>query len=815
MTITLSTVGETVSVDLRVEGAPAYRITAAGVKLINTDRGRIIATTADQPAISMEAAGALIVNELGGIIRSFDSNFGTFSLAISGSAGADEVRNSGLITGRVALQAGDDVFVHRPSQNTQYDMLVDLGEGDDLYRLVNSPGQSHGIRANGGEGFDTLVLEGQPEELNGNYSAAVVTNFERLELIDATGNLSGFSNFQQIAITSTARPGFAGTVGLIDSDNPLADIQLNGSRLRIAGASSLRNVTGSDAADAFEISSSAFTHIRLLGSASLGGGDDQFWMGAFGNTAPLPTIGGMVDGGTGTDVLRLSIDSDVTLDIGSFLNFERIEISRFIAPKSVLRLVNVRDVVEITGDYGGDLTLAQSSLPNASVFVSWLGTLVIESTATIGRYGFPNRPFFETVFDQRQQGDDRLSVTVINNGTILGAVQLYYGDDLYDGRQGVTGGTIFGYAGNDILYGGQGNDRIEGGFGGDDLFGGSGNDVLVGGGGTDKLDGGSGADTAIFSGGRRDYEVTRNGDAVTIRDLRASADGTDTLTGIERVEFADGLMGLIPEELVLFLPGTRDLITWDSTQGSSGFSYFFQLGASTEVAAVADFTGDGRPDVLLSQPGGGLIRWDPTLGGNGFAVLPATPGFEVIATGDLRGNGAADLLLKNAAGQLRILDATTGSISDLFSLASGWSVAGVANINGTGKADVVLQNSGSGAVIAFTDQGWRDLITLGSGWEIAGLGDVTGGLADDFILQRTDGVTIFWDATQGGAGWKDFATIGPAWDFAGFNDLNGDGRDDVVLQNDNGLAIYWTGSTWVDLGSTLIGTELVGTGVFP
>jgi hypothetical protein len=269
------------------------------------------------------------------------------------------------------------------------------------------------------------------------------------------------------------------------------------------------------------------------------------------------------------------------------------------------------------------------------------------------------------------------------------------------------------------------------------------------------------------------------------------------------------------EELVLFLPGTRDLISWDSTQGSSGFTYFFRLNAGTDVATVADFTGDGRPDVLLSQPGGGLIRWDTALGGAGFVALPATPGFDVIATGDLVGGSGADLLLQNTAGQLRIMDGSSGTITDLFGLASGWSVAGVANINGTGKADVVLKNSGSGAVIAFTDQGWRDLITLGSGWEIAGLGDVTGGLADDFILQRNDGVTIFWDSTQGGNGFRDFATIGPAWNFAGFNDLNGDDRDDVVLQNDNGLAIYWTGSNWVDLGSTLIGTELVGTGVFP
>ncbi|MEY4850442.1 MAG: hypothetical protein RLZZ331_1446, partial [Pseudomonadota bacterium] len=343
----------------------------------------------------------------------------------------------------------------------------------------------------------------------------------------------------------------------------------------------------------------------------------------------------------------------------------------------------------------------------------------------------------------------------------------------------------------------------------------SGDDRLVSQSANETINGLGGLDTLVYSGARLDYEISRANGIMTVRDLRPQGNGTDTLTNVERLEFTDGLMGLIPEELVLFLPGSRDLITWDSTQGSNGFSYFFRLGASSTVAAVADFTGDGRADVLISQPGGGLIRWDPTLGGNGFAVLPAAPGFEVIGKGDLVGNSATDLLLKNAAGQLRILDPVAGTITDLFGLASGWSVAGVANINGSGKDDVILQNNSTGAVVAFTDQGWRDLITLGSGWEIAGLGDVTGGLADDFILQKADGVTIFWDATQGGNGWKDFATIGPAWDFAGFNDLNGDGRDDVVLQNDNGLAIYWTGSNWVDLGSTLIGTEMVGTGVFP
>jgi len=366
-----------------------------------------------------------------------------------------------------------------------------------------------------------------------------------------------------------------------------------------------------------------------------------------------------------------------------------------------------------------------------------------------------------------------------------------------------------------VASAGDGDDRLIGSSSDDELMLDAGDDRALGGAGDDLIDGGGGLDTALFGGGRLDYVISRAGGTVTVRDLRAAGEGIDTLTGIERLQFADGLMGLVPEALVLFLPGSRDLITWDATRGSDGFGYFFRLGTGSSVAAVADFTGDGRADVLLAQPGGGLIRWDPTLGGNGFAVLPAAPGFSVVGRGDLAGTGADDLLLQNAAGQLRVLDPVAGTITDLFTLASGWRVAGIGNINAAGTADILLANAASGAVIAFTDAGWRDLITLGNGWRIAGLGDVTGGLADDLVLQNSAGTTIFWDITQGSAGWRDFATLAPGWSIRGFHDLTGDGRDDVLIQNDNGSAIAWNGTGWTNLGTVLAGTELVGTGLFP
>ena len=92
---------------------------------------------------------------------------------------------------------------------------------------------------------------------------------------------------------------------------------------------------------------------------------------------------------------------------------------------------------------------------------------------------------------------------------------------------------------------------------------------------------------------------------------------------------------------------------------------------------------------------------------------------------------------------------------------------------------------------------------------------MVGGLADDFIFRnRNTGVTIFWDTTDSTGGFYDFATIGQDWSLTNVSDLSGDGREDAVFQNTNGLAIYWDGNAWVDMGSTLIGTNMIGTGLF-
>lgn len=72
----------------------------------------------------------------------------------------------------------------------------------------------------------------------------------------------------------------------------------------------------------------------------------------------------------------------------------------------------------------------------------------------------------------------------------------------------------------------------------DRLYGDFHDNILKGGAGDDILDGGAGIDTAAFSNKRADYAITRTATGFTVA-AKAGSDGTDTLSGIERMLFGD------------------------------------------------------------------------------------------------------------------------------------------------------------------------------------------------------------------------------------------------------------------------------------
>ncbi|MBP2310693.1 tandem-95 repeat protein [Azospirillum melinis] len=142
------------------------------------------------------------------------------------------------------------------------------------------------------------------------------------------------------------------------------------------------------------------------------------------------------------------------------------------------------------------------------------------------------------------------------------------------------------------LTGGSGNDTLRGDGGANRLDGGAGNDVLEGRGGNDTLVGGSGSDTAVYAGSVRDYVATKVGADWTIQ-ATASGEGTDTLQGVEWVQFADALLRLDANNAPL-LPGNLNAAT---DEDAAALSVDLLQGAF-------DFEGSPLSAAGLSQTGG-------------------------------------------------------------------------------------------------------------------------------------------------------------------------------------------------------------------
>jgi|GEM_PF-3479421 len=105
---------------------------------------------------------------------------------------------------------------------------------------------------------------------------------------------------------------------------------------------------------------------------------------------------------------------------------------------------------------------------------------------------------------------------------------------------GRKGNDVFSASGSAgvVLAGGAGDDNLNGGAGADTFEGGAGNDTIVG---------GSGRDIATFMGLSGDYQITTVNGVTTIVDMDtvwAGDEGTDTISGVEKIWFSDQVLHL-------------------------------------------------------------------------------------------------------------------------------------------------------------------------------------------------------------------------------------------------------------------------------
>lgn len=234
------------------------------------------------------------------------------------------------------------------------------------------------------------------------------------------------------------------------------------------------------------------------------------------------------------------------------------------------------------------------------------------------------------------------------------------------------------------------------------------------------------------------------------------------------------------------------------------------LGDGCRAALWADYSGDGKPDLLLATPAG--PRLHTNLGNGTFrddtALLPREPGNATAAAWlDYDGDGRPDILLMTGFHGLRLYrnlgqaDPVAKRWFEDISTPVGLGPAGiggtaradtlaVADVNGDGRADV-LCGAGTGLLLLNTPQGFVEKKDSGIAYQPGQIGPVFGdfdnsGALSLFLPQRDGSCKLFQNDGQGRfrdvtARAGDLARPQGLATCAAWGDLDSDGHLDLVI----------------------------------
>ncbi|MEA5579835.1 VCBS repeat-containing protein [Nodularia harveyana UHCC-0300] len=247
------------------------------------------------------------------------------------------------------------------------------------------------------------------------------------------------------------------------------------------------------------------------------------------------------------------------------------------------------------------------------------------------------------------------------------------------------------------------------------------------------------------------------------------------------------------------------------------------------VRQIPDFNGDGQTDILLNNPSQG---WNTAWLMNettytGFSNLFGSAGYQPVATADFNADGKTDLIVSNPNNNFNavwFLDGPDYLNGVGLPTATGWEIKGAADFNGDGNVDILLNNTTTnwntvwflGGDNGATYTGYGNL-PVADGWNITGVADFNGdGQADILLNNPTEGWNAVWflDDTD----YIGYANLpsAPGWQSLGTGDFNGDGRTDIIMNNisEGWNSIWFMDGTnytgFANLPNTPAGWEIAG-----
>jgi Ca2+-binding RTX toxin-like protein len=525
---------------------------------------------------SITGGGANDIFEFAGAGDGFD--------AIAGGAGTDTIRAtaSNTVIGLTGITAVETI-----TANGFAGVTISGSANADTLNFTGAT--LTGItRIDGGAGNDTISGVTAAMTYAGGAGDDTITGGSGADFFQFTGTGDGFDSINGGTGTDTIRAMAANTVIGLSGITAVEAITANG----FTGVT----ISGSGNADTLNFSGATLTNITRIDG---GAGNDTI----SGVSVAMTYAGGAGDdtitGGAGADFFQFSGTGD---GFDAITGGNGTDTIRAMAAGTVIGLRSITTVEAITANGFANVSISGSSGADTLNFNGVTLTNITRIDGGAGNDSITGSSGNDVI--SGGAGNDTLSggtgtdTVDYSYGTVAQAINLSLAT-----AQTISAGDVDTLSAFENATGGSGNDTIIGTTGNNVLDGGAGNDRITGGIGNDTIIGGTGTDTLVLAGDQSTYTISTVNGVVTITDNQKNKDGndgTDTLVGIEFVEFKGGTTMGVTSPIILDLDGqgVQTLSASDSharyDMDGDGLADDTSWFGRTEGMLVLDRNGDGK-----------------------------------------------------------------------------------------------------------------------------------------------------------------------------------------------------------------------------
>lgn len=241
----------------------------------------------------------------------------------------------------------------------------------------------------------------------------------------------------------------------------------------------------------------------------------------------------------------------------------------------------------------------------------------------------------------------------------------------------------------------------------------------------------------------------------------------------------------------------------DGRQNVSWYQIYRETDFAWQVVGTGDFNRDGRSDVVWRNNATGrvyiqFVSGQSTLGTSGQIQSVADMGWQLAALADFSGDGVTDILWKNKSDGRAVVWTMNGlSVTATTQVYQerdlNWTIASTGDFNGDGSVDVLWRNTQTGDNYVQLMNGLNTLAASGRTasvpdmqWQIVAVRDFDlDGRADIYWRNLVTGVNALWLMDGAQVSSVNYVYVEPnvSWKIVNSGDYNGDGRPDLFWRN--------------------------------